>query len=587
MIQVACPKCKSILQFGDDSLTPLGYQCPKCGADFVPSVASSAVSPGEPVAAANPPPQPGPPDPAPDEVIVFVCLSCGHTITVPREYAGTSGKCNNCGASVTVPGGQAGTSGSPAPPARSFTETPQAAAPNVPDTLPLSGPDTLEFGPPAAAAPAVTGIVIPTSAYIIGTVVILAVASLVLWLALRDSWERDNADKMRTIGQDVVALAKNGKQEEAAAKYDELKRLAGDRPIQNPEVRRVVTDAKALAESAKRRLEAERLLAEKKQHLAGLYSLESEANAFVENGEFEKGIRKYQEALDFIKNSPTADPEFPAMIARISQAKKTAAADMEQAKRQQEEERKREEEEKLAASVRATVKGRAWLTKQAGNTEPLRGLNILVLKSRGKNEQFVAVLREKLVQETEQLQTARGALAQAQDQSEREIAKAMKELGDVSSTDQKARCERKLKDVKEGQADKVRRAKAGVEEAQTQLESARKAIDMGSRIRGSVSIDVGTIYALLPERRRRLGQDTWAAICARQLAETIHADPDGKYQAELPAGSYYLYATYESYYSFIEWFLPLKISTAGDIKIDLHNDNANVIYNKTDEERGR
>jgi len=72
----------------------------------------------------------------------------------------------------------------------------------------------------------------------------------------------------------------------------------------------------------------------------------------------------------------------------------------------------------------------------------------------------------------------------------------------------------------------------------------------------------------------------WDLICLEQTIESTHTDIDGKYRLQLPVGSYYLYAQFESEYSKVDWFIPLQILSNEEIKIDFHNENAFQINNK-------
>ena len=278
-------------------------------------------------------PPPGPAPFVPDPVIAFLCPSCRDTISVPREYAGTSGKCNRCGASVRVPDGTANYADPPTASTGSFAVAAATIASDAPSPLPLSQAGTLEFDadgratnePVPAVAPVAMGAIqfpcpfcrtmlesdravagmpntcpscgnisivphpstagmgsvrqkVPTSTYVIGAVVVLAVASLVLWLALRDTGERQ-----------VVANAN----------------LSAEPAKERPEAERLDAERLAAERLAAERLAAERLEAEKKQHtdqtVATLNKMELEANTLIDNGDVEdveKGIEKYQAALD-------------------------------------------------------------------------------------------------------------------------------------------------------------------------------------------------------------------------------------------------------------------------------------------------
>ncbi|HUW20236.1 MAG TPA: hypothetical protein VMW16_13140 [Sedimentisphaerales bacterium] len=58
--------------------------------------------------------------------------------------------------------------------------------------------------------------------------------------------------------------------------------------------------------------------------LVKLQTLESKAQSFIENGDLQNGIAKYQEALDVIQKNQTNNPKFTEAMGRISLAKREA-----------------------------------------------------------------------------------------------------------------------------------------------------------------------------------------------------------------------------------------------------------------------
>ncbi len=167
------------------------------------------------------------------------------------------------------------------------------------------------------------------------------------------------------------------------------------------------------------------------------------------------------------------------------------------------EDRKRREEENRLATIRASLKGRAWLAKQAGNRQALGGLEILVLKSRGNNEQAVAMLRSRLDEEREEVADCQKAYQEAQDQGRGEIEAVQRGVDEATSQEQKRQCEdRKLADARESQANRLLRAKQAVDEAQGKAQATQKAIDAGSDS-GAAGTDIAEIYKLCPRHHSR------------------------------------------------------------------------------------
>ena len=165
----------------------------------------------------------------------------------------------------------------------------------------------------------------------IGVPALLAVAALVWFFGIRDTWEGSHGKEIVRLSSETMNLIRANKPAEgittteevaAIAKYEELLSYVGTRQVTDISAIKAMAEARAAAESVKKRL------------------------------------------LD---------------------------------KRQMDEQRKKDEEsrakeEQQMASVKAQVTGGAWLTKKAGNSEPLRGLNIYFIRSQATTVQKLAML---------------------------------------------------------------------------------------------------------------------------------------------------------------------------------------------------
>ncbi len=162
-----------------------------------------------------------------------------------------------------------------------------------------------------------------------GAVSIIGLGFLAWFLATRDTWESDHRSDVIRLSKDTMDLIEAKDPVNAVKKYDELIRLVGKRKLIAPDLAKAVFDARDASEIAKREIYEE-------QALSNIRGIESQAKAFVEAGDFERGIDKYEQALDAIKNATFDNAELTTSIGRISQAKTLANEKLDQ-KRQDEE----------------------------------------------------------------------------------------------------------------------------------------------------------------------------------------------------------------------------------------------------------
>jgi len=402
----------------------------------------------------------------------------------------------------------------------------------------------------------------PKGAFLAGMVsVLVLLVVLTAWLVLRDTWERDHRTDILRLSEESISLIQAKRIADGVAKYDELLQLVGKHKLANPDIKKAMNDVSEVAEplwhkfNEDRRLDAQRQ--KEAEVITKLLRLESQAESFVNATDFEQGIEKYQQALDLIKNIKSDNAEYVAALGRISQAKNFAIAKLNQKRRDDESANKRIEEEKRIASIKAHIKGGAWLTKESGRSETLRGLKISVLRSPGTNQQLLDML-----------------YAVIDDYSLR-LTEAKKKLAD---NEKEARTSLNPND--EYYQDKVRSSKIDVNWLQKTLTSLQDQLAIASNVEGSVPVDMATIYALyptLPSIPTAKEIKVWAAIRSQQIAGRVHTDVDGKYSIEVTGGYYYLDATFYSSGAEVNWFVPVRVGDAKDIAVDLHNENAQII----------
>lgn len=436
-----------------------------------------------------------------------------------------------------------------------------------------------------------TAVIVPpvkhTSKLAIAAIVLLlcvVIVSAVLWFIFRDTWERDHRLEILQLCHQVIELISEGQNKEGLAKYSLMIELIGNRQLKTDKLRQVFSDAQQAAESAEKYLNEQRRMEELKrketESLAMLKSLESQAQAFVKSGDFEKGINKYKQAIELIQKNKFSNQEFTDAIGRISQSKMIAVAELEKKLKADKERRKREEEERTMANIRTKIYGGAWVVKEAGNSETLRGLNIYVLKAHATNEQYIACLQAVLAGYQERIKKDEEIAASWLKDIKREEQELIKQ--------NKAESDAYIKKINTESFDSSR--KWYLEHNQDSLREANKKreivksiqelIDKASKIPPTEQVDMFHLYAIFPSSKKDIEIKTWSAICNQQEVKKVHTDVEGKYEVELQGGDYYLYAILNSSYSYVEWFIPVRVADIKGVKIDIHNENAEIIQNK-------
>jgi len=447
------------------------------------------------------------------EAINVVCPGCKKSFTIPSEYENKKFKCK-CGQIFIA-----------------------AKKPSEPKEL-TSIESTVEI-------PSHSKSIIFLGVITVSLTLILSV--FCIWFfVFRDKWENSNGPKIHQTSCLVISLIQSDKLEQGIAKYEELQSFIKNRNIRSLELRKEISNAQKSFEEAKRRLE-------EADKLAKLQTLESQAQSLIKNGDLKNGIDKYQEALDFIPKNQTNNPKFTEAMGRISLAKREATELLEQVNRKREEEQKLEEQKQRLANMRATVNGGAWLTRKAGNSEPVRGLNIEVLKSQGKNDHLLAILQAYLKFHKLALE-----LRPEPKKDENNIESEIQEKIRTISRDRSASVD--MLEIQRQYSISGILAKLEKQVAEYGLRERDKWIALN---KDYMEIRI-----------------TWEAICLEQAVGSTHTDVDGKYQIELPVGSYYLYAAFESAYSSVDWFIPLQVLSNEEIKVDFSNENASRISNK-------
>lgn len=407
---------------------------------------------------------------------------------------------------------------------------------------------------------------------------ILSVGFVIWFVAKQDTWEAEHQYQIMHLCQEIYPLLHSSDPNAGVQKYNDLLQLIGNRNLMDTDMSEAVSDIRKIAEPIKRELLEKQRFAEKQQKeeetLSKIKILESQAKAFVDSGDLEQGIEKYQQALDLIKDTQIDNADLAYLIGRISQAKTFASENLSNKKQIEETERKRIEEDKKLARIKANVKGGAWITKKAGNSETVRGLKIFAVKSVAKNEHLIAMLHATLEGDRERLRQAEDELARFE-----QLSKDLNEKME-SSEDPEV--------LREGLYILVKILKSEVETRkrihilEPILRDTESLIEEASKVNSTDPVDLKYIFSVLSEKAGEGENATWDSICRQLLVGQTHTDVDGKYSLELPGGEHYLYAMFDSAYSRVDWLIPIKVRDTKDIAIDFHNENAFRIINKNE-----
>ena len=197
-----------------------------------------------------------------------------------------------------------------------------------------------------------------------GCAALVAIASIVTWWTIRDTWEEDNRVVLQEMSDSVVALIQRGEAEEGLAKYAQFRSRIGNRVLTDSHLCLAASVADRAAENARLRLRRE------KDGLARVDRLESEAMAFMTSGDYRKGVGTYREALDLIRDVCGGGPQAVQARLRVSSVMREAErrlADRERIEAQQLED-VRKERERTAAAARRTSELEAMATSEPNDS---------------------------------------------------------------------------------------------------------------------------------------------------------------------------------------------------------------------------
>lgn len=196
---------------------------------------------------------------------IKVICSCGKEYNVKDELAGKTAKCKVCGADVFIP------------------NPPKADAAELSHVAPAKNPSAARPAKPAPkpspgkVSPAKAKAVSPHSRKVLfasGGLVVLLVTGVILFFALRDTWERDHRDEIIRLSGQINELVKADDLAGATAQHEKLQALLSGHTLKDTVTQQTVSSAKEGVDSLrlkkKQEEEERRLAAEQKKRVEEL-----------------------------------------------------------------------------------------------------------------------------------------------------------------------------------------------------------------------------------------------------------------------------------------------------------------------------
>lgn len=393
-----------------------------------------------------------------------------------------------------------------------------------------------------------------SSVAVIGIVTAVAVIvfGVLIWFAMRDTWERDHAAEVRDSAALVQRLSADRKIDDAHRCLDELNSLVGDRELKDPALRDGVLSARQALTKAK---EEETSRKERGGRLAASAAAVKAADAVVLPEAAPSALTALKGVRENLKGYPRNDTEVVSSIAAIDAQVVRLGALVDAKRRDDERAATAAEERSRMASTKGRVRGGAWVIKKAGNSEPLRGLRVRLVRTSATNADL-------LTANNVQLASAKSSL-----EFHKDHIKTLE--GNLATYPNSEGFKKLLAETKVGLAD--------VEAEIALLEGKQREIAARP---GAQAVEMESVLKTLGGGRSALGERAWAAIVVPATIAEGTTDVEGKYEVPVTGGEYLAVATFQSDISTIEWIVPVRVSTAEGVKLDLFNENAFYIFNK-------
>jgi len=247
---------------------------------------------------------------------------------------------------------------------------------------------------------------LPRALITFGALGVVAAAAFAIWfLAFRDTWEADASFRIELLSNETIALVEANKPVAAIETFDDLETILNGRALKDEALREIHLRAKSLVEPLRAELDRKSREAENKRResetLAKLRSAEADGASLEKAGDLEKAKLAYEVALDELEAGRTPSRDFDVLASRLSVALKRTSDAIKIRDSNREMARQAAANSARLASIRAVVRGGAWVTRKAGSSDPLRGLDIYLLKRTAKTTDLVPFY-EALVNERKQ-----------------------------------------------------------------------------------------------------------------------------------------------------------------------------------------
>jgi hypothetical protein len=218
----------------------------------------------------------------------------------------------------------------------------------------------------------------------------------------------------------------------------------------------------------------------------------------------------------------------------------------------------------LVAGNTVQVTGGAWLQRNAGNSEPVRGLEVYFIKSQTEVAHKVAMLQALLRKEI-------NICAELNDEISVSLLQIKKYQTDLPSTNRDFRGFNEIEQL----TSLVDARRESIKEHEKTIGEIEKELKDINTSPSTELVDTREIFGNRYNSKNAFS--VWTQCIADGLITKAHTDVDGKYSVEVQRGHYYAYATHVSGTSVIDWLIPIHAIDSKTLTITFHNETAESI----------
>jgi tetratricopeptide (TPR) repeat protein len=293
-----------------------------------------------------------------------------------------------------------------------------------------------------------------------------------------------------------------------------------------------------------------------------------EAQALEAQGAWKDAIARYRDAVSAIDASTPDFPEAPAIRATLQAALSEVQARHANAEREAIAAREAQDEAERIAKLRVTMSGGAWLVTQAGRSEPIRGLHIVVAIRPVANSRTSDLWKAVAAESEGRVAEGIASLEEAKKQRDQMMEQLKGSSGSYVTR------------VTEDTAKLIGLLEQSLELKSNQLADAKERMEDALRAESTEWIMLDELFAQLPRDLRNAELEEWLQLLAGCTVGSTHTNVEGKYELTLAGGHFVAFASSDSLISTVKWAIPIEVKSAGPVKVDFWNDTAAWIHNK-------